>query len=71
MSDPIQYIQYLFVIKTRSPALIEAQNRYYEKVKAKKIQRIQERYRTDEEFRLKHIEGVRRYQNKKANAERA
>jgi hypothetical protein len=70
MTDPIQYIHHLFVIKSRSPALIEAQKRYYEKVKEKKIKRILDRYNSDEEFRLKHIEAVRRCQIRKKNAER-
>lgn len=70
MSDPIQYIHYLFNVKTRSPALIEAQKRYYENVKAKKFERFLERYNSDDVFRLKHIEAVRRYQNKKLIAER-
>lgn len=65
MSDPIQYIHYLFNVKTRSPALIEAQKRYYEKNKALKIKQIKERYNTDEEYRLRKIQYVRRSQNKK------
>jgi hypothetical protein len=64
MNDPIQYIHHLFIIKTRSPALIEAQKRYYEKNKGKQMKRNLERYRTDEEFRLKQIGYVRRCQAK-------
>lgn len=65
MTDAIQYIQYLFTVKTRTPAMIEAQKRYYEKVKALRIKQIKERYNTDEEYRLRKIEYVRRSQNKK------
>lgn len=70
MTDAIQYIQYLFTVKTRTPAMIEAQKRYYEKVKAHKFERFLERYNTDEEFRLRHIQTVKRSQNKKLIAER-
>jgi hypothetical protein len=69
MNDPIQYIHHLFVIKTRSPALIEAQKRYYEKNKGNQMKRNHERYRTDEEFRLKQIGYVRQSQLRKKNAD--
>ena len=65
MSDPISSIQYLFVVKTRSPALIEAQKRYYEKTKQQRIQKYLDKYNTDEEFRHKHIQYVRKCQTKK------
>jgi hypothetical protein len=64
MSEVIQFIKFLFVERTRSPALIEAQKRYYEKTKQYRIKTILDRYKNDEEFRLKHIEGVRRCQAK-------
>lgn len=63
MIETIEFIKFLF--KTRSPALIEAQKRYYEKNKQKQIKKILDRYKNDEEFRQKHIEGVRRCQAKK------
>ena len=64
-----EFIKFLF--HTRSPALIEAQKRYYEKTKQQRIKKILDRYKNDDEFRLKHIEGVRRWQSKKMSVDGA
>jgi hypothetical protein len=69
MTEAVEYVKFLF--KSRSQALIEAQKRYYEKTKTQRIQKILDRYKNDDEFRLKHIEGVRRCRAKKLNADRA
>jgi len=61
--ESIEYIKFLFVVRARSIALIEAQKRYYEANKAKLNEYNRKRYEANNDIKEKKKEYVRQWRS--------
>jgi hypothetical protein len=61
--ESFEYIKFLFVVRARSIALIEAQKRYYEANKAKLNEYNRKRYEVNNDIKEKKKEYVRQWRS--------